>query len=110
WTVNQTVTRRLQARRGPRRCAISSRAMVPRCPSRRAQPRPLLRQPPPSAAAMPRGTLAESYHRPARLTWEQLVATSAPTIQLFGLESDRATRAALRFFKERRTPISFVDL
>jgi len=31
-------------------------------------------------------------------------------VQLFGLESDQATRAALRFFKERRVPISFVDL
>ena len=32
------------------------------------------------------------------------------TIQVFGLESDQATRAAQRFFKERRVPISFVDL
>ena len=31
-------------------------------------------------------------------------------IQVFGLENDQATRAALRFFKERRIPISFVDL
>ena len=37
-------------------------------------------------------------------------ASTAPVIQVFGLESDQATRAALRFFKERRTPISFVDL
>ena len=29
---------------------------------------------------------------------------------MFGLESDTSTRAALRFFKERRIPISFVDL
>jgi arsenate reductase-like glutaredoxin family protein len=29
---------------------------------------------------------------------------------VFGLERDQATRAALRFFKERRVPISFVDL
>jgi arsenate reductase-like glutaredoxin family protein len=35
---------------------------------------------------------------------------SAPTVQLFGLESDSATRAALRFFKERRVAIAFVDL
>jgi len=35
---------------------------------------------------------------------------SAPVIQVFGLERDQATRAAIRFFKERRTPISFVDL
>jgi arsenate reductase-like glutaredoxin family protein len=33
-----------------------------------------------------------------------------PVIQIFGLENDQATRAAMRFFKERRTPISFVDL
>jgi arsenate reductase-like glutaredoxin family protein len=33
-----------------------------------------------------------------------------PAIQVFGLEGDQATRAAQRFFKERRTPISFVDL
>jgi arsenate reductase-like glutaredoxin family protein len=31
-------------------------------------------------------------------------------IQVFGMESDQATRAAMRFFKERRTPISLVDL
>jgi arsenate reductase-like glutaredoxin family protein len=31
-------------------------------------------------------------------------------IQVFGLERDQATRAALRFFKERRVPIAFVDL
>lgn len=37
--------------------------------------------------------------------------TPTPTpIQVFGLERDQATRAALRFFKERRIPISFVDL
>ena len=36
--------------------------------------------------------------------------TSTPTIQVFGLEKDRATRAAQRFFKERRLPVSFVDL
>jgi len=33
-----------------------------------------------------------------------------PSIQIFGLEKDQATRAAERFFKERRVPISFVDL
>jgi arsenate reductase-like glutaredoxin family protein len=33
-----------------------------------------------------------------------------PVIQLFGRKGDRSTRAAIRFFKERRTPISFVDL
>jgi arsenate reductase-like glutaredoxin family protein len=35
---------------------------------------------------------------------------TAPAIQVFGLEGDRSTRAAVRFFKERRTPISYVDL
>lgn len=33
-----------------------------------------------------------------------------PSIQIFGLEKDQATRAAQRFFKERRVAISFVDL
>jgi arsenate reductase len=31
-------------------------------------------------------------------------------VQIFGLESDQATRAAQRYFKERRVAISFVDL
>jgi arsenate reductase-like glutaredoxin family protein len=31
-------------------------------------------------------------------------------IQVFGLERDQATRAAQRFFKERRVAVSFVDL
>jgi len=38
------------------------------------------------------------------------VASAPPLIQVFGLERDQATRAAIRFFKERRIPISFVDL
>lgn len=38
------------------------------------------------------------------------MATAAPVIQVFGLERDQSTRAALRFFKERRTPVSFVDM
>jgi arsenate reductase (glutaredoxin) len=33
-----------------------------------------------------------------------------PPVQVFGLENDRATRAAIRFFKERRIPIHLVDL
>lgn len=33
-----------------------------------------------------------------------------PVIQVFGVERDQATRAAIRFFKERRAVISFVDL
>ena len=40
----------------------------------------------------------------------KLPPSAVPVIQIFGLERDQATRAAMRFFKERRTPISFVDL
>ena len=34
----------------------------------------------------------------------------APRVQIFGLENDQATRAAIRFFKERRFEIHLVDL
>jgi arsenate reductase (glutaredoxin) len=37
------------------------------------------------------------------------VASAGP-VQIFGLQNDQSTRAALRYFKERRVPISFVDL
>jgi arsenate reductase-like glutaredoxin family protein len=37
-------------------------------------------------------------------------ATSPPDVQVFGLENDQATRAAVRFFKERRFAIHFSDL
>jgi len=33
-----------------------------------------------------------------------------PNIQVFGFEDDNATRAALRFFRERRIVVHFVDL
>ena len=33
-----------------------------------------------------------------------------PSVQVFGLGSDQATRAAIRFFKERRVAIHEVDL
>lgn len=33
-----------------------------------------------------------------------------PNIQVFGMEDDNATRAALRFFRERRIVVHFVDL
>jgi arsenate reductase (glutaredoxin) len=36
--------------------------------------------------------------------------TTPPAVQVFGLEKDQATRAALRFFKERRISIQFSDL
>ena len=32
------------------------------------------------------------------------------TIQIFGVKNSQATRAAERFFKERRNPVQFVDL
>jgi arsenate reductase len=35
---------------------------------------------------------------------------AAPRVQIFGLENDQATRAAVRFFKERRFEIHLVDL
>lgn len=34
----------------------------------------------------------------------------APRVQIFGLERDQATRAAIRFFKERRAEVHLVDL
>lgn len=37
-------------------------------------------------------------------------ASGGPVIQVFGREDHQATRAALRFFKERRIEIQFVDL
>ena len=33
-----------------------------------------------------------------------------PSVQIFGIKSSQATRAAERFFKERRIQIHFVDL
>jgi arsenate reductase-like glutaredoxin family protein len=33
-----------------------------------------------------------------------------PDIQVFGLDNDQATRAAQRFFRERRIVVSYVDL
>ena len=38
------------------------------------------------------------------------VPAAAPRIQIFGLEKDQATRAAIRFFKERRAEVHLVDL
>lgn len=35
---------------------------------------------------------------------------AAQSVQIFGLERDQATRAAIRFFKERRVAIHLVDL
>jgi arsenate reductase-like glutaredoxin family protein len=38
------------------------------------------------------------------------VPTPGPLIQVFGREDSSETRAALRFFKERRLAVQFVDL
>jgi arsenate reductase-like glutaredoxin family protein len=38
------------------------------------------------------------------------VSASGPLIQVFGREDSQETRAALRFFKERRLTVQFVDL
>jgi arsenate reductase-like glutaredoxin family protein len=35
---------------------------------------------------------------------------AGPTVQMFGLADSRPTQAALRFFKERRVNVTFVDL
>ena len=35
---------------------------------------------------------------------------SGPTVQIFGAPDSQATRAALRFFKERRIEVHFVDI
>ncbi len=37
-------------------------------------------------------------------------STSGPVLQVFGREDHQDTRAALRFFKERRVTVQFVDL
>lgn len=37
-------------------------------------------------------------------------ASAAPSVQLFGYEDSQTTRAALRFFKERRVAVHFVNL
>jgi arsenate reductase len=37
-------------------------------------------------------------------------APQGPTVQMFGLADSRPTQAALRFFKERRANVTFVDL
>ncbi len=39
-----------------------------------------------------------------------LVGADPLRVQVFGLENDQPTRAALRFFKERRVEVHFVDL
>ncbi len=39
-----------------------------------------------------------------------MAAKAAPTVQIFGREDSQETRAALRFFRERRVEVHLVDL
>lgn len=52
----------------------------------------------------------EARHYPLTMPPRSPTSPTVPPIQIFGLEDDRATRAAVRFFKERRIPIHLVDL
>ena len=56
----------------------------------------------PRAARHPDATAAR-YDR-------DMPAAPAPSVQVFGREDSQPTRAALRFFKERRITVHFVDL
>ena len=38
-----------------------------------------------------------------------MTAPPVPAVQIFGLTDSRPTRAALRFFKERRVAVQYVD-
>ena len=49
------------------------------------------------------GTTVARYDR-------RMPAALAPSVQVFGREDSQPTRAALRFFKERRITVHFVDL
>jgi len=40
----------------------------------------------------------------------KVVTKRMPNIQVFGMEDNQATRGALRFFRERRIVVHFVDL
>lgn len=40
----------------------------------------------------------------------KVVTRRMPNIQVFGMEDNQATRGALRFFRERRIVVHFVDL
>jgi arsenate reductase-like glutaredoxin family protein len=55
--------------------------------------------------------LCPSADAPAGQRYDHgMPATPAPSVQVFGREDSQATRAALRFFKERRVGVHFVDL
>jgi arsenate reductase len=40
----------------------------------------------------------------------KVITRKMPNIQVFGMEDNQATRGALRFFRERRIVVHFVDL
>ena len=70
--------------------------------------------PPALAAMVPRAT---GPRRPARSTLPAMPAPlgktptkKMPDIQVFGRDDSAATRAALRFFRERRVVVHYVDL
>jgi len=49
-------------------------------------------------------------HRPGARYDRGMPAAPVPSVQVFGREDSQPTRAALRFFKERRVTVHFVDL
>lgn len=49
-------------------------------------------------------------HRPAKAACSKSKYMEMVNVQIFGVKNSQATRAAERFFKERRIPIHFVDL
>jgi arsenate reductase len=46
----------------------------------------------------------------ARMSTSPLRTSPAPSVQIFGTEDSPATRAAIRFFKERRFSVHLVDV
>ena len=49
-------------------------------------------------------------HRPGARYDRGMPTAPEPSVQVFGREDSQPTRAALRFFKERRATVHFVDL
>ncbi|HYO44830.1 MAG TPA: ArsC/Spx/MgsR family protein [Candidatus Limnocylindrales bacterium] len=57
-----------------------------------------------------RATVRQEGNRPMPAPLGKVPTKKMPNIQVFGLEDNNATRAALRFFRERRIVVHFVDL
>ncbi len=55
------------------------------------------------------GTKRETIEN-AGIALRSIMVSTAMTVQIFGLKSSPSTRAAERFFKERRVTFQFVDL